>query len=147
MVRCGGGGGGGRRGGKVNTFNSRLKLLIPAHLCTINKVQGGWWETAGTKFPPSPECSLSSLFALRHWCPPPPGLILISSVPPALIFNLFPFACASSLIWSTQSLGVSFRSVCVWGGVLLGWRGPTRMCFWYKWCFDKKSLVSQQFFY
>lgn len=39
------------RQAKVNTFNSRLKLLIPAHLCTINKVWGGWWKTAGTKFP------------------------------------------------------------------------------------------------
>lgn len=50
------------RQAKVNTFNSRLKLLISAHLCTINKVWGGVWKTAGTKFPlHSSACTLHCL--------------------------------------------------------------------------------------
>lgn len=42
----------GERQAKLNTFDSRLKLLIPAYLYTINKDWEGGQKTAGTK--PSP---------------------------------------------------------------------------------------------
>lgn len=64
MARCEGG-----RKAKVNTFNSRLKLLIPAYLYTINYVCLMCGGQLGLSFP------CTQVFALPTVCPekrPPP---------------------------------------------------------------------------
>lgn len=118
---------------KVNTFNSRLKLLIPAHLCTINKVLGGGVERQlGLSSP------ISWVFALRQSQPPSR-----TTAPPNASFSF----CVCHLHWFSICFPWPlhhhlFGHHRIWGFLsegLLEWRGHSYVCFYHKWCLDLKK--------